>query len=183
MVEQVKKNCSIQPIAYALDRIRCHRKTGKNGKTAANQSYQKISGHSPLERTGRHRSYSCRHYICISGYSLAVQEEKQALEILRRRSAKDRQRHRQKRQTKTGKITTALGKQSYPEKRDSRRCPDRYKPKTKYFQNRLRKDGAKWHNPQQRPPHGCQETADRDVGHVEKKLSVRPGQSDFIKTD
>jgi len=44
-----------------------------------------------LERAGRYRNYSCRNYICIYTYSMAIQEEKQTLEILWCRLATNRQ--------------------------------------------------------------------------------------------
>jgi len=95
--------------------------------------YKIIKLWSELPGVGLIRATTLFAYLDTPTYGvaepLAVQKEKQIVEILRRRPPEDRQRHGRQRQTKVRQITTALGRQQDLEKRDIGRRSKRDKTK------------------------------------------------------
>jgi hypothetical protein len=88
--------------------------------------YQIIKFWSNLPGIGLVRATTLFAYLDTPTYGvaepLAVQEEKQTMEILRRGSSANHQRHRQKRQAQTSPPAIALGRQQDIEKRRLRLC-------------------------------------------------------------
>ena len=112
-----------------MDWLRCDVAAGKNRKTPAKYPERLISDNQILEPASGKRSYNGNDTVFLLGYSLAVQKEKQTVEILRRRPSADNQRHRQQGQTQAGPPAIALGRQQNIEKRRIRRCRQRDKSK------------------------------------------------------